>query len=393
MTAKAEKKTDVWMPLWIGAYLADTMKLTTIQHGAYFLLLIAYWRERKPLADVDDELRSITKLERAEWRRNKPVLAQFFRVGDGVWWHKRVEAEIAIADGRRDQSSSGGGARWESDDDAATRGRHLRSKRLSEAREKGTHTAMEWACMKTFHGMRCVRCDAEGELVKDHILPIYQGGSDAIENIQPLCRKCNASKGPEDIDHRKDGWKNAIEEGIKRLLDACPTPSPTPLPSVGSEANASAAGAAAGDGDKSEKPDKTPEEIALTAAKSDLWKAAVAVLQAGGCAVESVCRSFMGKLVGDYDFEIVRQAVAAAATTQPADAREYLKATCMRLKGERGADHGKPKTVVTETIAEYQARMTAIRIAEEAEKAASMASKAARDAANARIKGPSKEAA
>lgn len=101
----ADKKTDNWMPLWIGAYLADTMKLTTLQHGAYFLLLIAYWRERKALADVDDELRSITKLDRAEWKRNKPVLSAFFKVGNGVWWHKRVEEEIAAANARSEKAS------------------------------------------------------------------------------------------------------------------------------------------------------------------------------------------------------------------------------------------------------------------------------------------------
>lgn len=98
-------KTDAWMPLWIGAYLADTMKLTTLQHGAYFLLLISYWRERSPLADDDEELRSITKTDKAEWKRLRPVLAKFFRVADGVWWHKRVEAEIAAADERSKKSS------------------------------------------------------------------------------------------------------------------------------------------------------------------------------------------------------------------------------------------------------------------------------------------------
>lgn len=111
-----EKKADVWMPLWIGAYLADTMKLTTIQHGAYFLLLIAYWRERGPLKDDDDELRSVTKLERAEWKRIRPVLSTFFKVGNGVWWHKRVEAEIAAADKRSkaaaEKASKAAEARW-----------------------------------------------------------------------------------------------------------------------------------------------------------------------------------------------------------------------------------------------------------------------------------------
>lgn len=109
-------KTDVWMPIWIGAYLADTMKLTTVQHGAYFLLLMAYWRERSPLKDDDDELRSITKTERPEWKRMRPVLAPFFKVGDGVWWHKRVEQEMAEAD-KRAKAASGkakaaADARW-----------------------------------------------------------------------------------------------------------------------------------------------------------------------------------------------------------------------------------------------------------------------------------------
>lgn len=112
-----DKKTDVWMPIWIGAYTADTMDLTTLQHGAYLLLLLNYWRKRCPLPDNDETLRTITKLERAEWRKHRPVLAAFFRVGDGVWWHKRVEAEMAKADKRSAEASAkaskGAQARWE----------------------------------------------------------------------------------------------------------------------------------------------------------------------------------------------------------------------------------------------------------------------------------------
>ena len=110
------EKTDAWMPLWIGAYLSDTMRLTTIQHGAYMLLLMAYWRERAALPDDDEELRSITKTDKSEWKRIRPVLAKFFRVEDGVWWHKRVEAEMAGADARSKKASEKAGkaaqARW-----------------------------------------------------------------------------------------------------------------------------------------------------------------------------------------------------------------------------------------------------------------------------------------
>jgi 5-methylcytosine-specific restriction endonuclease McrA len=79
---------------------------------------------------------------------------------------------------------------------------NIRTIRLIEARKKGTHTKKQWHEMKLYFG-HCVRCGVCGvELVKDHIVPIYQGGSDSIKNLQPLCRKCNSSKGPEDIDFR-----------------------------------------------------------------------------------------------------------------------------------------------------------------------------------------------
>jgi len=104
------------MPLWIGAYLADTMKFTTIQHGAYMLLLMAYWRDRAPLKDDDDELRGIAKADRSEWKKLRPVLAGKFRVADGVWWHKRVELELADAIRRKTaavgKAQAAAQARW-----------------------------------------------------------------------------------------------------------------------------------------------------------------------------------------------------------------------------------------------------------------------------------------
>jgi uncharacterized protein YdaU (DUF1376 family) len=110
------EKTDAWMPLWIGAYLADTQHLTRDEHGGYFLLLMAYWRARAALPDDDKRLASIVKASPAEWRRLRPTLAEFFVVKDGVWWHKRVEAEIESADKRKatavSKAQAAAGARW-----------------------------------------------------------------------------------------------------------------------------------------------------------------------------------------------------------------------------------------------------------------------------------------
>lgn len=63
----------------------------------------------------------------------------------------------------------------------------------------------EFKKMALFFGNTCVRCEGMSGLAnveRDHIIPSYQGGIDEITNYQPLCAKCNASKGPETIDHR-----------------------------------------------------------------------------------------------------------------------------------------------------------------------------------------------
>lgn len=89
---------------------------------------------------------------------------------------------------------------------AATRARQrvhsrLRRQRLDAARALATHTEPEWLALKARANGVCPRCLCPAErLVKDHVNPIYAGGSDGIENLQPLCPRCNSQKGRERID-------------------------------------------------------------------------------------------------------------------------------------------------------------------------------------------------
>lgn len=113
------RKPDEWMPLHIGDYHADTTHLTREQHGAYVLLLMAYWRRGGPLPDDDARLAAIVKASAGEWRRLKPILTEFFEVLDGQWRQKRADKELAKANAMTNAKAEAGrkGAerRWHND--------------------------------------------------------------------------------------------------------------------------------------------------------------------------------------------------------------------------------------------------------------------------------------
>jgi uncharacterized protein YdaU (DUF1376 family) len=125
---KPAEKVDAWMPLWIGAYLADTMNLSRDSHGGYLLLLFAYWRNKGPLPDDDEDLRNITKATApGEWAKLRPRLAKFFTIVDGHWAHGRADEELVKAGEFKAAASAKGKAGAEA--------------RWGKGRSKGTGTA------------------------------------------------------------------------------------------------------------------------------------------------------------------------------------------------------------------------------------------------------------
>jgi uncharacterized protein YdaU (DUF1376 family) len=81
------------MSFYPADYLADTSHLRTVEHGAYFLLILHYWRTGG-LPDDDDALARIVRATKVEWRRIRPVIQSFFHDG---WKHKRIDHELAEA--------------------------------------------------------------------------------------------------------------------------------------------------------------------------------------------------------------------------------------------------------------------------------------------------------
>lgn len=71
----------------------------------------------------------------------------------------------------------------------------LKARRYArEKGAKGKHTFEEWEELKKKQGYKCAICGKRKKLTKDHIIPLSEGGTDYISNIQALCRNCNSQK-------------------------------------------------------------------------------------------------------------------------------------------------------------------------------------------------------
>lgn len=69
--------------------------------------------------------------------------------------------------------------------------------RMRKARVRGADgnfTLAEWENLLAQYNWTCPCCGKEEDLTVDHIIPISKGGSNNIENIQPLCGRCNRVK-------------------------------------------------------------------------------------------------------------------------------------------------------------------------------------------------------
>lgn len=93
-----------WMPFYVGDYIANTRHLTTLQHGAYLLLLMHYW-VHGGLPTDEKKLAAIAQLTHQQWLNNCLTIVEFFDKG---WKHPRLEKELARAKNISEQRSLAG---------------------------------------------------------------------------------------------------------------------------------------------------------------------------------------------------------------------------------------------------------------------------------------------
>jgi len=85
--------------------------------------------------------------------------------------------------------------------------KNKRNRVIKRLKQEGkSHSYKDWLKLKEKYKNKCVSCQkvgAEVGLTIDHIIPLSRGGTDEIDNIQPLCFSCNVKKFTKIINYLK----------------------------------------------------------------------------------------------------------------------------------------------------------------------------------------------
>ena len=138
-----------YLPLWTDAYLSDTRGLSTVEHGAYLLLMMCAWRAADCCLPADDAvLARLAGLTKAQWRKVKPAVMALWEMGeDGNWRQKRLTKEhkksTEMLRKRKESGSLGGRAKSLKNKKtpvACAKGSPQASPKRSSAIQTQTHT-------------------------------------------------------------------------------------------------------------------------------------------------------------------------------------------------------------------------------------------------------------
>lgn len=104
-----------FMQLYVGDYLADTLDLTTEQHGAYLLLLMTMWRHDARLPNDPAKLARIARVSLRRWHMVWGAIEHFFFVEGDKIGNKRLDREhqkaVSISEKRSVSGEKGGRAK------------------------------------------------------------------------------------------------------------------------------------------------------------------------------------------------------------------------------------------------------------------------------------------
>lgn len=101
------------LPIFGDAYLADTTHLTTEEHGAYFLLMLAAWRQNDCHLNNDDrQLARIVGLSPRKWASIRSTVLAFWQLSGERIFQARLLKEWHFVRAKSEQNRKSAAKRW-----------------------------------------------------------------------------------------------------------------------------------------------------------------------------------------------------------------------------------------------------------------------------------------
>jgi uncharacterized protein YdaU (DUF1376 family) len=188
-------------PLWTDAYIGDTTHLTTIEHGAYLLLLMAMWRSDGSLPDDDKILARYARLTPAQWARVSVVVKPFFRAENGKITQGRMTDELNLVKRNSRQQSDKARARW------------LKTK------ETGDATAMPEGCQSDAPTPTPIKKEAKASLKKPRRKPEVELPEGWVPNDRNIQDAMARGFSQTEIEHEADRFRNHHHSKQSRYRD------------------------------------------------------------------------------------------------------------------------------------------------------------------------------
>lgn len=106
-------RVPAYLPLFGSDYLADTQHLSTEEHGAYLLLMIAAWRQEDcGLPSDDKKLARIVGLSVRKWTQIKDTILEFWTVENDRIYQPRLLKEWTYACKKSEGNRENARKRW-----------------------------------------------------------------------------------------------------------------------------------------------------------------------------------------------------------------------------------------------------------------------------------------
>lgn len=177
-----------FLQLYVGDYLADTLDLTTEQHGAYLLLLMTMWRHDARLPNDHAKLARIARVSARRWHLVWDAISKFFFVDGDQIGNKRLDREhqkaVSISKKRSASGEAGGRAKAlkNKQQDMANATDLPKHSQKSEpdigkeepsgsSKRRGTRLPDEWMPDEAFarqEGLSGADCEREADKFRDH---------------------------------------------------------------------------------------------------------------------------------------------------------------------------------------------------------------------------------